>query len=366
MGYFRLINALLIGYYPIMLSLDKKYLEQIRFGQSELSTLRALGECQGKQTLFAKQSPEVLDSLQKVAAVESTESSNRIEGIHVPHKRIEDLVLRSTKPKNRSEQEVAGYRDALSLIHNATKEIPFSVNVTLQLHQTISRYMSTPGGKWKGTDNEIIEKQADGQIRVRFKPVSAFETPKFMDGLIKNYKFAIDQGQADPLVIIPITILDFLCIHPFSDGNGRTARLITLLLLYHFDYQVGRYISLERLFEDTKEDYYRSLEESSRGWFKQEHDVMPWINYFWIVLIRAYQEFEERVGTVKSGRGSKTEQVKQAILRQVASFAISDIEKICPWVSRDMIRLVLRDLRDQGKIKSRGKGRGAKWIRVLD
>lgn len=347
-----------------MYSLDPKYLDQIKFGQTELSTLRTLGEYQGKQALFAKQSPEILQCLQEVAVVESSESSNRLEGINVPHKRVEEIVLKKTKPTNRSEQEVAGYRDALALIHTSTTDMPFSTNVILQLHQTISRYMSSPGGKWKGTDNEIIERQPDGKVRVRFKPVSAFETPQFMDTLLANYNMAIERNLADPLVVIPVVILDFLCIHPFSDGNGRVARLITLLLLYHFDYQVGRYISLERIFEDTKEDYYRSLEESSQGWHEQKHAVMPWINYFWIVMIRAYQEFEDRVGNVKSGRGSKTDQIRQAVNRRIGPFAISDVEKECPWISRDMIRLVLRDMRDSGLIRSKGKGRGTKWLKV--
>ncbi len=347
-----------------MHSLEQTYLERIKFGQAELATLRALGELQGKQGLFTKQSPEILKSLQQVAIVESSESSNRLEGITVPHKRIEALVLGQTKPKNRSEQEVAGYRDALALVHESAPHIPFSTNVILQLHQLIYKYMPNPGGKWKGTDNEIIERYPDGKTRVRFKPVSAFETPRAMDALVQNYKMAIEKNLADPLVIVPAAVLDFLCIHPFSDGNGRAARLVTLLLLYHFDYRVGRYISLERIFEETKEEYYRTLEESSQGWHKQKHDLAPWMNYFWLTLIRAYKEFEERVGTVKAGRGSKTDHVRQAVGRQIGTFAISDIEKECPWISRDMIRLVLRELRDEKVIRGIGKGRGAKWIKA--
>jgi Fic family protein len=345
-----------------MSSLKSSYLERLNFNSSQLATLRELGEYRGKQALYSKQSPEALESLQQTARVESTESSNRLEGIEVPHKRLEDLILQNSKPKNRSEQEVAGYRDALSLIHESAKEMKISCNVILQLHKMVYSYLSQPGGKWKAIDNEIVEHHPDGTKRIRFKPTPAFQTPMTMKELEDEYKKIIDLGQTDPLIVIPMVILDFLCIHPFSDGNGRVARLVTLLLLYHFDYQVGRYISLERIFEETKEDYYRTLETSSKGWHESKHDIAPWMNYFWIVLLKAYREFEERVGKIKPGKGSKSDQVRKAVLRQTAPFAISDIEKECPWISRDMIRLVLRELKADGVIKPQGKGRGAKWI----
>ena len=272
-------------------------------------------------------------------------------------------MLQNSKPKNRSEQEVAGYRDALSLIHDSAKEIKFSCNVILQLHKIIYSYMSQAGGKWKATDNEIIERHPDGTYRIRFRPVSALQTPMKMQELEEDYRKIMDLGQTDPLIVIPIVVLDFLCIHPFSDGNGRAARLVTNLLLYHFDYQVGRYISLERIFEETKEDYYRTHETSSKGWHENKHDVAPWMNYFWITLLKAYREFEDRVGKIKPGKGSKSNQVRQAVLRQTVSFSISEIEKECPWISRDMIRLVLREMKAEGSIKPVGKGRGAKWLR---
>lgn len=185
-----------------------------------------------------------------------------------------------------------------------------------------------------------------------------------MDDLVNNYKLAVEVHEIEPLVLIPLTILDFLCIHPFADGNGRSARLLTLLLLYHFDYQVGRYISLERIFEESKETYYESLESSSTHWHKAKHDVFPWLNYFWGAMLKAYNEFEERVGLIKFGKGAKTEQVRQAIDRKAAPFSISDIESECPGISRDWIRIILRQLRDEKAIQSIGKGRGAKWIKV--
>lgn len=341
------------------------YLELLKFSTKELSGLKKLGECKGRQDLFTKQTPEILENLKAAAIIESSESSNRLEGITAPHARIEALVLKSTKPKNRSEQEIAGYRDALNLIHESAKHMTFSNNVILQAHSMLHRYMAHEGGRWKMTDNEIVEKNPDGTIRrVRFKPVGAVQTPFAMEELVKNYSTAINESISEPLVIIPLTILDFLCIHPFTDGNGRMSRLLTLLLLYHFDFQVGRYISLERIFEESKETYYETLEASSQKWHQGKHDCFPWLNYFWGVLIRAYNEFEERVGTIRTSKGSKTELIQKAVERRINPFAISDIEADCPGISRDMVRNVLRQLRDAGKIKSLGKGRSAKWIKV--
>lgn len=192
-------------------------------------------------------------------------------------------------------------------------------------------------------------------------PSNAFETPRAMENLILHYQKSIHEWNVEPLVVIPAVILDFLCIHPFHDGNGRSARLLTLLLLYHFDYQVGRYISLERIFEESKESYYETLEKSSYGWHQGKHDLMPWLTYFWGVIVRAYKEFEQRVGTLKT-QGSKAQHIRMTVESMVGPFAISDIERACPSVSRDTIRLVLRQLRDEEVIISQGKGRNAKWI----
>jgi Fic family protein len=183
-----------------------------------------------------------------------------------------------------------------------------------------------------------------------------------MQGLTEGYRLALADNR-EPLILVPLAVLDFLCIHPFSDGNGRVARLLTLQLLYHFDYEVGRYISLERIIEESKETYYEALEASSQGWSEGCHDVFPWMRYLWGVLLRAYREFEERVGTIRSGRGSKTDRVVEAVARRIGPFSISDIEADCPGVTRDWIRVVLRRLRDDGTIVPRGKGRGARWVK---
>jgi Fic family protein len=344
-----------------MNSISRDYLSNLTFTAEQVSALRNLGECRGRQALYIRQRPEVLEGLRTVATIESTDSSNRLEGITVPGPRIKDLVLRNTNPRNRSEQEIAGYRDALELIHEARQEMPITTNVIRQLHTRIYGYLGEEGGRWKPADNDIVERGKNGEIiRVRFHAVSAVATPQAMDSLVEQYALA-EQARREALVLIPLFVLDFLCIHPFRDGNGRVARLLTLLLLYHFGYEVGRYISLERLFEKSKEGYYENLEASSKGWHEAKHDVNPWLNYFWGVLQRAYNEFEERVGQIGSGRGSKSQQVRDAVTRKLGSFAISDLERDCPGVSKETIRSVLQAMRKEGLVELRGRGRGARW-----
>jgi Fic family protein len=345
-----------------MHSLDINYLSKLNFSVNQLTTLQMIGEYRGKQSLYFQQTPELLESLRKRALIESNEASNRLEGIIAPHHRVAAIALKSTQPQNRSEQEIAGYRDALDILHESAAHMELSSNIILQLHSAIYRYLSNQGGRWKMQDNEIIEKHPNGMLKaVRFKPVSAIVTPQTMDSLIQRYKLAINQYHFEPLLIIPLTILDFLCIHPFTDGNGRTARLMILLMLYHFDYQVGRYISLERIFENTKERYYETLKQSSEGWHEGVHDVTPWVNYFWSVLLQAYRQLEERVGTIIQGKGAKTSRIRMAIKRKLGTFSISSVEIDCPGISRDMIRRVLRQMRDENEIVAIGKGRNAKW-----
>ena len=346
-----------------MHSLGVPYLDQLSFSARQATALKAIGEYRGKQELYTQQTPQILDSLKTAAKIESVESSNRLEGITAEHARIEALVLKPTPPANRSEEEIAGYRDALEEIHGRTTGLPIDLNTILQFHAMISRYTSQIGGRWKRIDNVILESKEDGTPRVRFRHTPAFDTPSAMAQLIHAYDMAVHHDRREPLVVIPLTVLDFLCIHPFEDGNGRCSRLLTLLLLYHFGYEVGRYISLERVFEQTKATYYETLEASSQHWHEGRHDVNPWLNYFWGVLIAAYKEFEDRVGTIQTARGSKTELVKAAVSRRIGAFAISDVERDCPGVSREMIRVVLNQLRDEGMVELSGRGRGAKWMK---
>jgi Fic family protein len=345
-----------------MSSMAPKYLERLRFTGQDAATLRAIGEAKGREALYARQSPEALESLRIVATIESTQSSNRIEGITAPKKRIEGIVLKSVRPRNRSEQEIAGYRDALALIHESHRDMPFTVGVVQQMHATIFRYLPGQGGDFKRADNVITQRDpVTGETSVRFQALSAAATPGAMQNLVDDFRDAVEQH--DALVAVPLAVLDFLCTHPFTDGNGRVARLITLLLLYHAGYDVGRYISLERIFEGTKETYYESLEVSSRAWHDDRHDGMPWTRYFWGVLLRAYQELESRVGTIREGRGAKTEIVRSVVMGRALPFSISELAKECPGVSRPTIRRVLEALRDEGVIEVRGRGAGARWYK---
>ena len=346
-----------------MNSLIPKFIENPEIYVGNSSTFRFIGEFKGRQDIILKTEADSLETLREMALIESTESSNRLEGIVTTHKRVCDIVLRSSTPRNRSEQEIAGYRDALEHIHENWKTMEMNIDTIKLLHNMIYKFLPVEGGNWKQTENVIMERYADGTMRVRFQPVSVEETPGEMEHLILGYQDAINSGN-EPLVIIPLTILDFLCIHPFSDGNGRMARLITLLLLYKAGYHVGKYISMERIFEGSKQSYYDTLEASSTGWHESEQNIVPWVTYFWGVLIAAYKEFEERAGSIKRNYGSKTELIHQAIDRMYAPFSISDVENECSGISRDMIKLVIRRMRDDGLIRSTGVGRGAKWVKI--
>ena len=347
-----------------MNSLTIEFLNKLKLTSEQGSTLAKIGEYKGRQELFTHQMPEALETLRQTAIVESSECSNRLEGITASHKRIKALVLHNTTPRDRSEQEIAGYRDALNLIHESALHMKYSVNVCLQLHTMLYRYLPQDGGKWKMTDNKIIEKTEDGSVaRVRFKAVSAVATPRAMEQMVENYASAIEKYNKEPLLVAPLAILDFLCIHPFGDGNGRVSRLLTLMTLYHFGYDVGRYISLERIFEESKKTYYETLEASSQRWHQGKHDVHPWLNYYWGVLIRAYKELEERVGMIRTGKGSKTEQIRLVIGRKTMPFSISDIESDCAGISRDMVRVVLRQMRSEGVLTSAGRGPASRWAK---
>ena len=348
-----------------MKSLNKAFIANINFKSEHLATLKKLGEYKGKQDLFDKKSPEALNSLKKHAIIESVESSNRLEQITAPRERINDLVNARSAPQDRSEQEIAGYRDALDLVHDSFEFMDINSNIIKQLHSTLYKYHPEDGGRFKSSNNKIVERDEKGEIlKVRFEPTSAIETPEAIEQLCSLYKDSLSDSNIESLLVIPLMVLDFLCIHPFKDGNGRVSRLLTLLFLYQEGYEVGRYISLERIFEQQKEGYYENLGMSSQNWHEGEHDPFPWINYFWGVLLAAYSEFEEKVEVLKesqSGKGSKTELIKLAVNKKMGPFSSSEIEEECPESSKDMIRKVLRQLRDEGVIEVVGKGRGARW-----
>jgi len=347
-----------------MKSFEYGYYLETPLSHNLVMTMRSLGEFRGRQMLYADQFPEVLATLRRVAMVQSAESSNRIEGISVLPDRIDALVLRKSKPRDRSEQEVAGYRDVLASIHTNYLNLQLSNRLILDEHRALYRYTEERGGEWKKKDNAIFEIRPDGRQVVRFQPVSALATPEFMGRLLTLFNQAMDKREADPLLSLATFILDFECIHPFKDGNGRIGRLLTLLLLYQAGYDVGRYIGLERIVEESKETYYESLYKSSQGWHEGKHDLRPWWNYFLGMLTAAYKEFEERVGTITSARGAKREMVRSAIERLPERFTIGDLKRVCPGVSYPTLQRALADLRKEKKIRCLGRGPDARWERI--
>jgi Fic family protein len=327
--------------------------------------LREIDQAQGRQVAFRLQHPQQLDVLTRVARIESTEASNEIEGITAPHARIEALVAETTTPQNRSEEEIAGYRKVLDLIHStAPDSIPFTVNVVKQFHGMLYEFAAGQGGEFKQSDNEVTEELPDGTRVLRFTPVPAWRTPDEMRLLHEGFAAATESRKYHPLLLAGSYVLDFLVIHPFSDGNGRMARLITLLLLYKSGYEVGRYISLEKLVAETKETYYEALGASTVGWHEDEHDPAPWLRYILGVMIAAYRRFEER-GAGLAGRGSKGEAVRHFIRSSLSEeFTIADIRRAAPGVSDDHIRKVLAALRADGIIEAVSKGRSARYRRL--
>ena len=348
-----------------MKSFDNGFLERQPITHSLLRTIRQLGEYRGKEALFMQQTPQILESLRQVAIIQSTESSNRIEGIEAPSERIRRLVEHKTTPQNRSEQEIAGYRDALATIHANYAHMAFTPGLVLQLHRDLFQFVAKPGGQWKRIDNIITENRADGTSFTRFIPTPAHQTPEAMERLHKLFSVEWEKGHIDPLLLIPAYILDFLCIHPFTDGNGRMARLLTLLLLYQAGYEVGRYISLEYLVESQREGYYNTLYQSSQGWHDGTHSLLPWWEYtLGVMLLGAYREFETRTGELVSTRGSKSAMVVTAIQKLPTTFRYRDLAQVCPNISRPTIKRVLARLREEGKVECIKSGRDAIWEKI--
>jgi Fic family protein len=341
----------------------RKTEKDLRLPLSAVWLMTSISEYKGRQELYSRQSPQLLKSLVEMALIESAESSNRIEGVTVEKSRLKPLIIGRSKPKDRSEDEVAGYRNALDLIHKKHGSLDISPRTIRQLHR-LSHAGSGDAGQWKQKNNEIIRKNLNGKIEIIFKPVSASSTPEAVKQLSLAYKHSIEQLRYPRLYAVACLILDFLCIHPFRDGNGRVSRLLTLLALYQNGYEVGKYISLERIVEQSKETYYEALRKSSRRWHEAKHEIEPWLCYFLGTINSAYREFEQRAGGIKSERGAKTETVIQAISEQAGEFSISEIEQLCPAVSRYMIRTVFRQLQKQKRIICLGRGQSAKWKRI--
>jgi Fic family protein len=325
--------------------------------------MEEIAQAKGKQELYTQQAPQLLKALREMAMVQSVESSNRIEGVTVAPERLRPLVLGNARPRDRSEQELQGYRDALNLIHTGAAKLPITPETLRRLHRTIQEG-SGDAGQWKAIDNDIIEFRPGEAPRIRFRTLAVPKVPDAVEEMCVLYRHALDQVHVPALVAVACLVLDFLCIHPFRDGNGRVSRLLTVLALYHHGYEVGRYISLEKLIEDSKEDYYAVLQTSSSDWHEGKNELLPWLNYFLAIVRRAYLQFEERAGQVKSPRGAKTALVLLAIRSQIGEFRLADIERACPGVGRDWIRAILGDLRDKGEVTCEGRGPAARWRRI--
>jgi len=345
-------------------SFEHGYLREMPISHGLLSSVGLLGNFGGREALYVRQSPEVLDTLRRAAMVQSVESSNRIEGVTVAAGRIDPLVLRRAKPRDRAEQEVAGYRDVLARIHADPERLKLSTALVRGFHRQMYRYSGEKAGNWKRKDNVILETRADGKQAVRFRPVSALATPRFMQRLVELHARELGSGKVDPLLLAAAFVLDFECIHPFIDGNGRVGRLLTLLLLYQCGYGVGRYISLERIVEQSKETYYEALHRSSQGWHDGRHDLRPWVDYFVGVLIAAYNDFEARVGTISSAKGAKRKLVKNAIAHLLPRFTIGELARVCKGISRKTLARALRDLQAEGAVRCLGRGPDAQWERL--
>ena len=323
-------------------------------------------EHKGKQELFLEANIDELKKLLEVALIQSTGASNRIEGIFTSDKRLEELVSHKVEPRNRSEQEIAGYREVLATIHESYEYINPRPNIILQLHRDLYSYsQGVAGGSYKNSDNVIAETDAEGHQKTRFIPIPAFQTAEAMEELCTRFLEAWEADRIDKLVLIPMFILDFLCIHPFNDGNGRMSRLLTLLLFYKAGYIVGKYVSMEMLIEKTKETYYEALQASSTGWHEGENSYEPFVKYYLGIMLKAYNEFESRVEHLKHRSLSKPDRIKAVIDNKVGKITKKEIMEFCPDISKVTVERTLTDLVKRGYIAKVGAGPSTGYVRNL-
>lgn len=325
--------------------------------------LTKIHEFKGEQNLFVEAHADELTELMEIARIQSTEASNRIEGIFTSDERLKKLVMDKTTPKNRAEQEIAGYRDVLNTIHENYDYVQVKSGTILQLHRDLYRFMGVEaGGYFKTADNVIAEMDNNGNKKVRFNPVPAWETPDAIEKICEALDEVIKDENIDPLIVIPMFVLDFLCIHPFNDGNGRMSRLLTLLLLYRSGYIVGKYISIEKMIESSKETYYEALQASSTGWHEENNDYIPFIIYMLGIVLASYREFSSRVRMLTTSGFTKGERIGEIIKQTVGTITKTEIMKKCPDISQITIQRALIDLQEQGKISKVGGGRYTKYI----
>lgn len=329
-----------------------------------LGLVAAIYKEAGKQELYLKQRPEQLEKLVDIAKVQSTEASNAIEGIVTTNTRIRQIVNEKTTPKNRDEQEIAGYRDALNIIHDSFDAIPITQNYILQLHKIMYSHMNNPlAGRTKTVQNYISATYPDGHTETLFIPLAPYETPEALDRICEEYNRVIGNMELEPLIAIPIFIHDFLCIHPFNDGNGRMSRLLTALLLYRSVFYVGKYISLEAKIAKNKDLYYNSLAKSQTGWHEGNENAVPFIKYILGTILAAYKDFEERMSLVET-KLTTTETVRRASKNKIGRFNKQDIRELCPAISDSSIEGALRKLVATGELKKEGKGKSTCYYRL--
>lgn len=342
-----------------MLTLREETFDRAGLPVSSSWLLADCMEFRGKQDLWNRQRPEVLEALRQQAMIQSVESSNRIEGVTVSPDRLAPLAIGRARPRDRSEQELSGYRRTLDWIYSRKSAVPVEARTIRRLH-SLSHAGAGDAGEFKKRDNEIIEILPTGQRRVRFKPTPAKQTAKAVDDLCAAYDRLIAAGRVPPLLIVSTMVFDFLCIHPFRDGNGRVSRLLTTMLLLRHGFSVSRYVSLERVVEESKEDYYHVLGDCSQGWREGHSPILPWWNYFLAVLRRAYLEFSDKVESC-AGLPPKTELARRLILSQVGEFTLAEVLAQLPGVSVQLLKKVLAEMKAAGQLSLTGRGRGARW-----
>ena len=339
-------------------------IKDIKWDSEILSLVASIYRYQGKQELYLKQRPNELEKLIDIAKIQSTESSNKIEGIVTTSVRLKQLLEEKTTPRNRNEQEIVGYRDVLDIIHENFDVIPISRNYILQMHKILYSHMNNPlAGKTKNVQNYISATYPDGHSEVLFTPLSPFETPGALDRICDEYNRVIGNSEVEPIIMIPIFIHDFLCIHPFNDGNGRLSRLLTTLLLYKNGFYVGRYISLESLIARDKAAYYEALNKAGVNWHDGNEDVVPFIKYLLRIILAAYKAFDDRFSIVEN-KLSAVEMVRKATLQKLGRFTKQDIRELCPSLSISSIEGSLRKLVEEGELRREGVGRSTKYIRL--
>lgn len=323
--------------------------------------LTLINEFKGEQRLFIEAHKDELNELTEVAKIQSTEASNRIDGIITADDRLKNLVLEKTTPRNRYESEIAGYRDVLNTVHESYEYIPINSNYFLQLHRDLYKFIGdADGGMFKTGENVIRERDKQGNEKIRFRPVSVLETPEALDALCDAYNDA--KNDVDPLILTSMFILDFLCIHPFNEGNGRMSRLLTLLLLYQSGFFVGKYVSVEKIIEESKKNYYEAVHASSVNWHENENDYKPFVNYMLGVIVSAYKEFKYRVKLVTDPNISKEDRIREIIKNHIGTITKSELIEMNPDISDTTVQRSLADLLKKNKIKKIGGGRYTKYI----